>query len=87
MNEPGSRPSFEKRIVGGENLREFLTTKLGEDPTVVGRCLGQLSTELSGTTFIEGLRLDSGEVKILLRGIEEEERQAAAEAQPVHAAK
>jgi hypothetical protein len=79
VDSPGARPSFERRITGGE-LREFLTTKLGEDPAIVGRCLGQLSTELSGVSFIEGLRLDSGEIKILLRGIEAEEAAAAAEA-------
>ena len=75
----GGRPIAEWRITGTEPLRSFLVGKLGEESASVSRLCAELEAN-RGTSFLENLRLEPGELKLVLRALEDEQRAAEAAA-------
>src|SRR5437879_858383 len=74
VNAPGERPSLEHRVKSTEDLRRFLHT-LAQPEHVVSRVVGELESSFGATTSIGSLRIDSGELRSLLRMQGKEARQ------------
>ena|SRR5437870_9498176 len=78
VNGPGERPSQEHHIQGREDLVQFLRETLTQPAHVVSRVVGELESSFGATTSIGSLRIDSGELRGLLRMHEKEARQPTA---------